>query len=143
MPSTSVTISDYEIWGNLVKSWATGENRFGGADPIPIPHDLDDLLAQCADVGVALTLEPEVKGVAFVRYSEEILTIKLPPKSMVKETEQKLDTGPDDYPLPPFYDLTYATFAGATDTPLKMPTPQQRRKFHAERIGDYSVQNCG
>ncbi len=143
MSSTQIGISDYSQWGKLVKSWATGKNYFAdeGFDPFPVPRTLTDVQDRCKHVGVVLTLPPSVTGLAMVEYSPEVLTIKLPPKAMVEQSETEIGNDGNPYPIPDFYDDFYATFANAD--PLNITDGGKRMEFHAARIGDYSVQDCG
>jgi hypothetical protein len=136
MAGASMTISDELLWGKLVKSWATGESYLGpGTTPPPIPRSLDELHAQCREIGLTVTFPDRQKGLAIVQYSPETVTIKLPPKTMVKETEAALKQANAAYPIPEFYDHFYGCELSVAHEELL--------DFHACRIGDYSIRNCG
>jgi hypothetical protein len=133
---TKLEISDDILWGKLVKSWATGKNHISPDRPAPeIPRTIKDLLAQAADIGLTISFPDGMVGLAVIEYSSETAVIKLPPKSMIEETEAELAAG-SRYPMPRFYDDFYG-----------MPLPPNQLKkvldLHAARIGDYSIRNCG
>lgn len=131
-----MTISDEILWGKLVKSWATGRSYLGeGTTPPPIPRSLTELQAQCQEIGLVITFPDTCKGLAIVQYSPETVTLKLPPKSMVEATENAIGQQNAAYPIPQFYDDFYASH-------LTVP-PDRMLDFHAARIGDYSIRNCG
>lgn len=129
-------ISDEILWGKLVKSWATGRNYIvqGGAVP-KIPRTMDELQAQATDIGLTIRFPDGMTGLAVISYSPHTVVLKLPPKSMVEETEQELQAG-NSYPWPAMYDNFY-------NAPLPAMDLAKRMDLHAARIGDYSIRNCG
>ncbi|MGB8399324.1 hypothetical protein [Bradyrhizobium sp.] len=134
---TKLEISDDILWGKLVKSWATGKNYIAPNRPAPaIPRTREELLAQAADIGLRISFPDGMVGLEIVQYSSQTAVIKLPPKSMVEDTEAELDKENPLYPMPRFYE----DFFGA-------PLPQMAKtvllELHAARIGDYSIRNCG
>ena len=136
---TQLVISDDILWGKLVKSWATGKNYIvpsSPAPPIPIPRTLVELLAQVADTGLRVSFPDDMVGLHIVQYSPETAVIKLPPKSMVENTETELNKANALYPMPPFYEDFFR---------LRLPTMNKAQllDLHAARIGDYSIRNCG
>ena len=136
MPS-GMTISDDVKWGKLVKSWATGKNYVDPTRPAPpIPRDRTEMLAQCASIGLTVTFPNDQVGFAVLQYSPQTVAIKLPPKAMVEATEAELMQQDAAYPIPPFYDDAYGV-------PLRPMSVDDRLNFHAARIGDYSIRNCG
>ncbi len=134
---TKLEISDDILWGKLVKSWATGNNYITPGRPAPkVPRTMEELLAQTADIGLTISFPDGMVGLAVIEYSSDTAVIKLPPKSMVEETEAELKAGAK-YPMPRFYDDFYGT---------TLPPPNSQKDLldlHAARIGDYSVRNCG
>lgn len=133
---TKLEVSDDILWGKLVKSWATGNNYISPDRPAPaLPRTMDDLQAQAADIGLVISFPDGMVGLEIVQYSSQTAVIKLPPKSMVEDTEQELVTGAP-YPMPRFYDDFFAA-------PLPQMRTNQLLDLHAARIGDYSVRNCG
>ncbi len=133
---TKLEISDDILWGKLVKSWATGKNYIAPNRPAPaIPRTMEDLLAQAADIGLTITFPDGMVGLEIIQYSSQTAVIKLPPKSMVEDTENELQHGAP-YPMPRFYDDFFAA-------PLPSMCTEDLLSLHAARIGDYSVRNCG
>ena len=137
MPTSStIEISDEILWGKLVKSWATGENYVNPGQPaIPLPRNLTELHKQTTAIGLTVRLPSSNTGLAFVQYSSEVATIKLPPKDMIEGTEAVLTQQNGTYEIPKFYDDFYAKTLQISDV-------EQRMNFHAARIGDYAIRNC-
>ncbi|MGE3918785.1 MAG: peroxidase family protein [Hyphomicrobiaceae bacterium] len=129
------SVNDEIKWGKLVKSFATGNNYLveNGA-PIPLPRTIDDLKTLCANLGIVITMPDYHKGLVIIQSSEEVFSIRLPPKTMVEEMEQFLKDG-GKYASPKFYDDFYGTT-------LTLTTEKEKLDFHAARIGDYSVRMC-
>jgi hypothetical protein len=136
-------VSDEIKWGKLVKSWATGSNYMGtgpasdqpSGPPIPLPRTIPELVKLCSDLGITISIPDFHKGLVIIQSSEEIFSIRLPPKSMVEETEADMRAG-NAYVAPKFYDDFY-------DKQLVLGTMDKRFEFHAARIGDYSIRMCG
>jgi hypothetical protein len=136
---TTLEIGNDILWGKLVKSWATGKNYIdtaAGAPAIPIPRTLNELVEIARRVDLTITFPDGMVGLAVLQYSPQTAVIKLPPKTMVEETEEKLRQPNAVYPMPKFYE----DFFGA-----RLPVLSQSELFnlHAARIGDYSIRNCG
>jgi hypothetical protein len=134
---TKLEISDDILWGKLVKSWATGTNYIAPNRPSPaIPRSMEELLAQAADIGLTIKFPDGMVGLEIIQYSSQTAVVKLPPKSMVEETEADLDKQDALYPMPRFYEDFFS-----------VPLPQMNKTglldLHAARIGDYSIRNCG
>ena len=133
---TKLEISDDILWGKLVKSWATGTNYIMSGRPAPaIPRTLAELLTQAADIGLRISFPDGMVGLEIVQYSEQTAVIKLPPKSMVEDTEAELAAPNALYPMPRFYEEFF-------HKPLQIE-PGDLLDLHAARIGDNSVRNCG
>ncbi len=129
-----IKVDDPIAWGKLVKSWATGRSYFqpDAAAP-PIPQTIAELKTQCQNVGVTIDIDPSIKGLAVMRYSEETMTLRLPPKALIERSEQLL--ADSDYPLADFY----GTFFTVTGGPANK---DQMMNFHHCRIGEYTVNSC-
>jgi len=132
--NVKISAASEVAWGRLVKTWATGKSNFPAVsiDKLPVPRTLDDLKAQCALVGVQITIPAKFTGFAVIQHGPETLALRLPAKAMVEAAEADLDQGLD-YNLPHFYEV----FCG----PLNVQ-PAQRLDFQACRIGDYSIASC-
>jgi hypothetical protein len=151
MPIERFGITNFEKWGNLVKTWATGVNKLGDGNPVsdyPIPTDLLQFTAQCVKAGVGATIPPYVTHVKFVQAGIQgqqvvdaptiaTLLFRLPPKELVEDSEAML-IGGASYTIPGFYNRIFGQPAGPT-----IPTDVAGiMKLHAERIGDYTMSVC-
>jgi len=141
MLSERVTVQNYENWGKLVMTWATGVNRFSsdynGGVP-PLPQSLGDLKDQCVWAQVGLSVPDHIKGIQFVQANQETLLIRLPPKAMIEEAEAAIRRDPKGYyALPQFYKDRY------NGTEPTISDVDDALKFQASRIGDYTISQCG
>jgi len=149
MAIARVEITNWENWGMLVKSWATNKNYFDAkGNPIPRPANLAELQAQCVQYGVGITVPPRIKGIQFVQSNQETLLVRLPDAGMVADTEAAIQANPNGYPLPDFYRPVYSTpLLGPNDQPFYSDEPKitatNSMIFHACRIGDYTIAQCG
>jgi hypothetical protein len=130
-----VMIRNELAWGKLVKSWATGDNYMGPGTTQPtIPRTLEELKKQCEQFDIGLELPSNITGLSVMQYSEETLALRLPPRSLVKKSEDGFKRNPGEaYPIPEFYDKFYGRTLPSTTDPFDL---------HACRIGDYVVRNC-
>jgi len=138
-----VQIKHWKKWGYLVKSWSTGHNYFdkpyGDQPPDqapPIPKTLDELKAQCLWAGVGITIPARITSLCVRQGDEVTLFVRLPDKTMLLDTEQLIKADPKAYPLPTFYDYFWGDEQPYLDRDNVM-------RFHASRIGDYSIAQCG
>ena len=132
-----VTVDNHELWGKLVKMWATGDGSYLGLTaPLPITRSIAELKQQAASIpNLGLNIPSSVTGLAVVQYSPETFVLRLPPKSMIEDSERTLRNAPGDpYPLPSFYSDFFQNSATSVEDKLD---------FHASRIGDYTITNCG
>jgi hypothetical protein len=142
---------NHENWGKLLKTWVTGDDYFaeaypGGAlppagDKYPKPKTLDELVAIATQVQAFNrdALRPDITQVQFLQIETDptdALVIRLPTTDMIRNVETRIKTTNDGYQLAPFY----TTFVNADPT-LPSGTDDQLR-FHAARIGEYTIQNC-
>src|SRR4029079_6687456 len=81
------------------------------------------------------TVPDRFKHITFVKQEQDTITVKLPPKVMIEDSEAALNQPGATYPLPPFYKRLF----NGMD-----PVIPEREKFkvHAERIGDYTISAC-
>jgi hypothetical protein len=153
MPIPRVEIANWELWGMLVKSWATGANCFlvkpySDKPAPPRPKNLAELVAQCAQFNVGITIPDRIKGLQFIQSNQETLMVRLPDAEMVRDSEATIHADPGSYPLPKFYGPGFHTpHLKANDQPfydekLKI-TKTNCMIFHACRIGDYTIGQCG
>jgi hypothetical protein len=125
--------TEWEVWGKLVKSWATGDNRVNPNEPpIPVPRTVQEMKDQMFAAGMKdFHIPARIKQVQFVPYAYDVLVIKLAPKQMIVDGENYVTTA-IKYPLPDFYDDHY-------QKPLP---PTDNRRLHDQRVGDYTIRAC-
>jgi hypothetical protein len=138
-------IANFEKWGKLVKTWATGVNKLEDGNAYPLPQDnLQLFKEQCVMAQVGATVPSYVTTVLFVQAgipgeqkinapTFETLLFRLPPKKLVEETEAELQNA--NYAIPTFYNRIFDRPGGPTSIGDKM-------KLHAERIGEYTMNVC-
>jgi len=121
------------------------------AGPTNIPNAVALTTPQFIKLMEALNIEDadipaSVKTVIIVQADEETWIFRLPPKVHLEESEDALKTS--DYAIPPFYDELYSPpkKKGAYKEPAvhRYPIPMvpERFKLHANRIGEYTLNNC-
>jgi hypothetical protein len=131
----SFDVSDFVAWGKLVKSWATGENRFDNSQPPPpLPRSIEELQEQCEGFGFKIAFAPWVQGLVVTQYGKETLFLRLPPKDLIERGET-IVAERRSYHLPDFYRQIF----GATSTPPDVPG---RLAAHDARIGEYTINSC-
>ena len=134
MPVERITVGSYEQWGKLVKTWATGRDYVkNGHDYLKRPTTIDELKQQCATAGVDAVVPDHYKYIKYCEGDVDTVVIRLPNPTMIADSEAVLETPGSEYRLPPFYRIVFQNAA---------PVVQDKLKLHAERIGDYSMNNC-
>lgn len=140
-------VANFENWGKLVKTWATGVNKLEDGRPISDyarPDTVEKLKAQCVMADVGATVPPYVTDVKFVQAgiaalqtvdapTIATLLFRLPPKQLIEESEAELLAGAD-YAIPAFYNRIFDRPGG--------PTVADKKKLHNERIGEYTMNVC-
>src|SRR5947207_15632877 len=106
-----ITIADYQAWGNLVKTWATGVDHINNGSSYPRPQSLAELVAQCAACNVGLTVPARIPSLTLVQGDENTLVVKLPAKAMVLDSETELAKPGTTYSLPSFYQRVFQNVA--------------------------------
>jgi hypothetical protein len=131
-------VQNYEIWGTLVQSWATGNNYFNdGKSYAPNFTKIADFTATLDSVGAGAVVPARYQTVQFVQSSETNLVIRLPEKRLLLEAIQDLAQPGTIWTLPSFY----ITEFGAHNVDPSLP-PDQKEQLFAMRVGDYTVGNC-
>jgi hypothetical protein len=97
---------------------------------------MEELLAQAADIGLTIKFPDGMVGLEIIQYSSQTAVVKLPPKSMVEDTEADFEKQDPLYPMPRFYEDFFSA-------PLPKMGKAELLDLHAARIGDYSIRNCG
>jgi hypothetical protein len=130
-----MVVTNHERWGNLVKTWSTGKNYLGDDNEYPLPETVDEFKEQLVKAQVFMTVPERFKQIKFVAQEQDTIVVRLPPKVMIADSEERLSQPGATYPLPPFYKRLF----NGMD-----PVIPEDEKFrvHAERIGDYTISLC-
>jgi hypothetical protein len=149
------TLVNWEKWGKLVKTWATGRNYFKDGQDYSLPASLTMSIADFKNMldkagrgdpdqaSIRMTIPPNITTVKFVQGDDNTLVIRIPPKAMVEDSEQILQGLVDAqhpvarYPLPIFY--VQAWNPGAEQLSLD---PDSLMTMHCQRIGEYTINLC-
>ena len=135
MPIERLVVTNHERWGQLVKTWATGNNYLEDDNEYPIPESVDEFKAQLAKAQVFMTVPERFKHIKFVAQDQDTIVVRLPPKMMIADSEELLNKPGATYPLPPFYKRLF--------NGIDPVIPEDERfRVHAERIGDYTISAC-
>jgi len=160
MTRARINVHNSEVWGKLVKTWATGKNyvNYTATESHPYPTGIEvpprypkpssfaDFVAQCIDAGVGLYYETdgeppvignEDMGFVLVQATPASYVLRLPAKEMLERSEKAIADG-EDYELPSFYKRIF----GCDVQPDQVATALQRITLHAERVGEYTVNTC-
>ena len=122
MAFQQVKLTNYMAFGEKVKAWAKGAD--------PIPSDLATLKEQLAAAQVGATVPENITKVRFVQADDDTWIIRLPARKYLEASEQRLKEA--DYTLPAFYERAFQA----------KPVVEDKLKFQAERIADYTINGC-
>jgi hypothetical protein len=158
MSRPRINVSDNEVWGRLVKTWATGKNyvrhAITEASPFPTvvetppefpkPTSFQDFVTQCTKAGVTLFFEDGVNnppvsanepmGFVLLQVTSDTAVLRLPAKEKIEESEQNLLV--KNYTLPQFYTRVFGSAPQAQNTLTK------KAVLHSERVGEYTINTC-
>ncbi len=123
----------------------------GTSDPVAIPNAVALTTPQFVQLMEALKIDDaqipaSVKRIIIVQADEETWIFRLPPKVHLQESEEELKVA--DYSVPSFYDELYSPPkpGGAYKDPsvnrYPIPPGPERFRLHANRIGEYTLNNC-
>jgi hypothetical protein len=143
-PPAPATVLDIDSEGNP-KPWClpTGgpvvvPDADGGTVTLPfaVAMTVAEFKTRVGAAGVAITEMPaEYTNVVIVQGNAQTVVMRLPPKDMLQASEDDLLNGPT-YPIRAFYSALY----GGAPT---MPTDAAGiMELHANRIGEYTLNNC-
>jgi len=90
-----VQITNYERWGNLIKTWATGKDYVADGNRYPVPKTLNEFNEQLQRAQVGASIPDGVRGVQFIQMNDETLLIRLPPKEGVEQAGSRADVRRD------------------------------------------------
>jgi len=172
MSMQRINVDSHQMWGKLVKSWATGRDYVnhhvtdadpvppepapGSPVPFPKPSSFMDLVLACKNnhVGlhfVATASEPkkfcrgdENVGFILLQGTSEISILRLPAKEKIHESEAALLGTGGQAPL----DYALPSFYGAAFGTAAAPLPMrqlgltEKMEFHAKRVGEYTINTC-
>lgn len=125
MDLNKVEIVNFKAFGEKVKAWARGSEA--------LPSTMQEFADQLASANIGVTLPERLKHIRFVQDDDETLTVRLPCKQTLDTAEAHLAKDGGAYPLPAFYERVFRT----------QPQIADMVSFQAERIGDYSIAQCG
>ena len=137
-------IYDFEVLGRLIKTWALGEDRVqNGGKYLPAPTTLKRFIRMLVASGATTQAAVDTWLASFggtmvsfkmVQSTPQKLVVRLPMAQMVRDMEARLALG-GSYPLPPFYSEDFFKDEPQIDRDLA--------RQHNERIGDYTIAQCG
>lgn len=107
------------------------------AIPSAVAMTVAEFTTRVKAAGVTITnLPAQYTNVIIVQGNVDTMVMRLPPKDMLQNSEDDLLLSSTEYPLRPFYDKLY---------PCKPNYPTTQRdimELHANRIGEYTLNNC-
>lgn len=125
MDLDKVEIVNFKAFGEKVKAWARGSEA--------LPGTMQEFADQLASANIGVKVPERLKHIRFVQDDDETLTVRLPCKTTLDVAETRLAKDGGAYPLPAFYERVFQT----------QPQIADMVSFQAERIGDYSIAQCG
>jgi hypothetical protein len=146
-------VKEYDRWGALIKTWATGKDyitpAIAGQYPThgqlqdakapfnALPNSVESFKAVLAKAGITIDNPDRLSTISFIKLeSDGSLVVRLPTVEMIKGAEAALLANPP-YGLPGFYSAMFK------DNPAEKPKdPQGMMMDHASRIGDYTLSVC-
>ncbi len=132
--SDQPTVENFEQWGRLIKTWATGVDHIRNGNSYPRPTTIEELRAQAANAGAILTMPDTYTDLTLVQGDRQHLVLRLPAKDILEAAEVELGTPGARYLLPSFYSTEAFNDA--------RPDIEDPMRFHDMRIGDYTISNC-
>jgi hypothetical protein len=132
---------DFERWGRLIKTWATGTSYFEDINPqlsidrLPIPLTREQFDRQCRLAQTGVVVPESIRGLTIIQHSWDQLLIRLPPKERIEEFERIMNsegTGPYNF-FPAFYERFRQRDLSV----------DEKLTVQACRIGDYTISICG
>lgn len=130
-------VTNWERWGDLIKSWTTGRPHRANGKAYPVPKTLDQLKAQCKELKVGLYVPDFVENLVVYSHEKSTMVLRLPPPDLVAASEKSLKAGAA-YNLPVFY----ADALGVSGSVPHFADEDALLDFHASRIGDYTISMC-
>jgi hypothetical protein len=105
--------------------------------PFAVAMTVDEFKTKVAAACVEIKIMPEqYTNVIIVQGNAKTMVMRLPPKDMLQGSEDDLLQSGTEYPLRPFYDKLYPCEANYPEKPSDI------MELHANRIGEYTLNNC-
>jgi hypothetical protein len=139
MPAYMFKVVNMEVWGNIVKTWATGVDHVGdGSNYTVLPKDIPELVAQLNRAGAGAEMPDSYKELQIVQSTATKLVIRIPDKAALEAAEADLTNNPNaTMDVPEYYKIEF----GAHD--LDPATPVAHKLLvQAMVIGDYTIRHC-
>jgi hypothetical protein len=128
-------VTNHEVWGKLVKTWATGVNYLEDGNEYPLPKTIKEFKQQLATAQCFANVPEWAKTIRFDLPDAGEIVVRLPPKEMIEAAETALTQAGGSYPIPDFYKRIFKGMDPVVPD-------ADRLKVHAERIGDYTIGSC-
>jgi hypothetical protein len=105
--------------------------------PFAVAMTTEDFQRRLIEAGVVVSSMPaQYTNVIIVQSNVDTMVIRLPPKDTLQGSEDDLLSGRLTYPIRSFYSTLYGA-------PPDMPTDATGiMELHANRIGEYTLNNC-
>jgi hypothetical protein len=131
-------VADLGIWGNLVKTWATGTDHVGdGKDYLKPPTTITELKDQLTKAGAGPIVPDRYKKLTIVQSTADTLVITLPEAKPLIAAENDIKNLGLGYAPAPFYMDKFQAQPRDPAEPV-----EGKLLIHAMSIGDYTIRNC-
>lgn len=138
MTADVFTVENFEIWGELVETWATGDVHPTGGTAYPRPTSIAELKTTLAKAGAGPSIPARYKNLVFAQSTDDTLVITLPEKSVLDSVESNMAANPRAvWALPAFFADEFDAKPVDPNLPLT-----KKLTLLAMRIGDYTLANC-
>jgi hypothetical protein len=138
--------AQWQLWGKLVKTWATGENRLGDGNNVGEtyywPTSREDLEDQMVTAGICAkgdgTVPDAILAVTVNQMTNLHLVINLPSKNDVLKAEKDLPKAGSGnvYTVPDFYETACGNI-------IQCQGGQPTTDLNDARVGEYVISFCG
>ncbi|NKC31194.1 hypothetical protein [Falsiroseomonas selenitidurans] len=132
----TMTVENWEILGNLVKSWSTQDSIYTNGTLHPVPRTIEELRDLLVALGAGPNIPAHVDTLTVVHYRANEMVLRIPPADLIRAKEARLTQPGSTYGLPDFYE------PDPIDGTQEEATPEQKLRLQARRIGDYTIAHC-
>jgi len=133
-------VADLGIWGNLVKTWATGVDHVGGPngkDYLKRPTTIAELKEQLAKAGAGAIVPDRYQDLVIVQSTDTKLALALPEAKPLIAAEEDIKNLGAGYAPADFYMDKFQAQPRDPGEPV-----ETKLLIHAMSIGDYTIRNC-